>query len=533
MRLLSTLAVAIGLAFPASAQILTVHFKDAKAAAKYRKQTVEVAGEAVLVGEAKYGVSFEDSKVTWLSSGTLEFYLGDPQDPSHVPYKFQGDQRVPTSPKGVADVTATHVARIGVLMREENLYGLAQEYRERLARIDELTRERDAQPKASREWFLVHHRLISRYESLQTWLASTLYPDAAKKLQKEIDRQSKTVAAEALELRASKGKEAIRQVPTPPELVEASQAISGGKHVFAVQESEHLRIVHLDTVPAERVRELLEFGEDIIEGFRREFVDPYLGPDFEDFVPDRLFAEWWFGPTEISAHDRYYTQYYRLAWDEHKQDRLESDATGTQRPLPPESLYYCKLIEDADLEGWMAHQLGHELARIHFDRNRIGMRMDWLREGVGYYLALEYLGRNNVTCKGLEREARYVHEKKKEGEKTARLGLRDFYNSLALDEGRPIDILAIRDLYGMDDADLAKSWSFFDFIAHKEGKAGQLFLRAMCQAAREKASFVKDWRAKAEEIYDVQGEDVFKLIDERWRKFAEAGQETGDAKRAR
>jgi hypothetical protein len=533
MRLLSILAVTIALACPASAQILTVHFKDAKSAAKYRKQTVEVAGEAVLVGEAKYGVSFEDSKVSWLSSGTLEFYLGDPQDPSHVPYKFQGDQRVPASPKGVAEVTATHVARIGVLMRDENLYGLAQEYRERLARIAELTAERDAQPKASREWFLVHRRLVSRYESLQTWLASTLYPDAAKKLQKEIDRQSKTVAAEALELRASKGKAAIHPMPTPPDLVEASQAISAGKHVFGVQESEHLRIVHLDTLPAERVTELLELGEDIIEGFRREFVDPYVGPDYEDHVPDRLFSEWWFGPAENSDHDRYYTQYYRLVWGDRKKELVEADATGARRPLPPEHLHYCKLIEDVDVEGWVAHQLGHDLAQIHFDKNRAGMQLPWLKEAVGYYLSLEYLGRNNVTCKGFEKPAKYVHEKKQEGEKKARLGLRDFYNSLALDEGRPIDMLAIRDLYEMDDADLAKSWSFFDFVAHREGKAGQLFLRAMCQAAREQASFVKDWRAKAEEIYEVEGEDVFKLIDERWRKFAEAGQETGDAKRAR
>ena len=82
-----------------------------------------------------------------------------------------------------------------------------------------------------------------------------------------------------------------------------------------------------------------------------------------------------------------------------------------------------------------------------------------------------------------------------------------------------------------DEQDVAKSWSFFDFITKKEGKRGQQFLRAACEFSMDKATFLQKWRAKSNTIYEVKDGDVFKAIDERWRAFAETGQETGETAR--
>ena len=142
----------------------------------------------------------------------------------------------------------------------------------------------------------------------------------------------------------------------------------------------------------------------------------------------------------------------------------------------------------------------------------------------------EFLGRNSVTCKEFK-EARYVHEKKKEGERKEQMGLRDFYNALALDSGPTIDKLAIKELFSFEDADVAKAWSFYDFLVKKEGKTGQLFLRAACQFSGDRATFLQKWRERANELYDFKQGDVFRELDRRWREFAETGQETGDTAR--
>jgi hypothetical protein len=161
------------------------------------------------------------------------------------------------------------------------------------------------------------------------------------------------------------------------------------------------------------------------------------------------------------------------------------------------------------------------------------MAQEWLGEAVGYYVSFEWLGRNTVTCKAFAKPTIYAHEQKKEGEKAPDTGLRDWYNALALESGPTIDRLAMKTVFEMGDADLAKSWSFFDFVARKCGKQGQLFLRAACTCARNPKTFIPDWRKQSQQIFELTGQDVFTALENRWREFAQAGQETGDVRRAR
>lgn len=532
MQILLRCLVLLLLSAAASAQIFAISFKDEKTANKFKDRLVVIGGESVVVGEAKYSIHIDDSQIKYDGTGKNELWVADPADPSFIPYKYKGEERVPSNPKGVLEISGQYIKNIRILIREQSIAGLADEYRERMAKIQEISAERDLAPKASREWFMAHQRLISNYERLRGWLAGTCYPTAAKKVTKEIERQKKNVAADALAERLSKAKAVIRMVDTPSDLVEAAKTATGGRISFKVQESLHARIVYrTDLINDDRVRALLEFAEEAIDGFRGDCVDPYLDVDFEDKIPDRVFAEWCFGPDVFEESEALLKEYYRFERKDHLEERKKLSGSPFHRPLPPESVHFWRHEATQDLEGTIAHDLGHDLTALHYNGSiNKGVQQDWLFEGVGFYLSLEFLGRNSVTCKEF-REARYVHEKKKEGERKEQMGLRDFYNALALDAGPAIDKLAIRELFSFEDADVAKAWSFYDFVVKKEGKTGQLLLRSACQLSTDKTTFVQKWREKTNELFQLSQGDVFKAIDTRWREFAETGQETGDTAR--
>jgi hypothetical protein len=243
-----------------------------------------------------------------------------------------------------------------------------------------------------------------------------------------------------------------------------------------------------------------------------------------------MFAEWFFGPTDFDESEVMLKEYYRKDFKDADRRRKLS-GKPFHRGLLPESVHTWRWDESTDLQGVIAHGLGHDLTALHYNLGITrAAAQDWLFEGVGFYVSLEFLGRNSVTCKEFK-ETTYVHEKRKEGERDAKLGLRDFYNALALDFGPPIDKLAPRELFSFEDADVAKAWSFYDFVVKKEGKQGQLFLRAACEASKDKATFIQKWREKTNQIFAFGEGDVFKAIDTRWKVFAETGQETGDTAR--
>lgn len=535
MRTLLAILVFLFCAAQADAQIIAVYFKDEKTTKKYRENMMPIGGGQALVGEVKAGMWFEGSKIQWAATKNAELYVAAPDDPSAVPYKIKGEEKIPSGGKGIAKIQFDDVDRISILIEHQSLNGLAAEYKDRLAKIDDATKLRDACVKGGREWMEAHQRLMSLYERLRSFLAGTAFPVAAKKIDKEMERQRKVVAADAVKARVTAAKEAIHAEPTPPDLIAKSQEITGGTAKFKVMESLHVRVVYLEEVGDERVRGVLEFAEDAIDGFRGDCVDPYVDTDFEDKIPDRLFAEFWYGPEDKDQYERFWTEYYRQPWGDHKAEALELAGTGGRRGLPPESLHYWKYTKNTSLEGTMAHGLGHDLAALHYNLSiSKPQNQDWLDEAVGFYISLEFLGNNNVTCKSFTTDpAKYVADKKKAGTVTEQLGLRDFYNTVALDEGPTIDKLALKTLYEFGDADMAKCWSFYDFVVHKEGKKGQLFLRAACEASKDKKSLIKVWREKANVFYDTEKQDVFKAIEDRWRKYAETGQDTGDTKRAR
>ena len=69
--------------------------------------------------------------------------------------------------------------------------------------------------------------------------------------------------------------------------------------------------------------------------------------------------------------------------------------------------------------------------------------------------------------------------------------------------------------------DLAKAWSFYEFLATEGGKPGQLWLRTCCDLHADNGLQLSSLRAKCEESFGVKDDDVFRVLDERWKKHAQ------------
>jgi len=214
------------------------------------------------------------------------------------------------------------------------------------------------------------------------------------------------------------------------------------------------------------------------------------------------------------------TDWYGISWGNNQEQRIAALAGSYRRKIAPEYLEYWKLADQKDVEAIVAHDLGHVLSNLHWNANRTASTLpEFLSEGLGYEFAIEWLGRNSVTCKEFAPEPKYADPK---GTKSAMLeGEIESYTRLALERGPSLDALVRKPLSGMADGDLAKSWSFLEYLLVDEGKKGQLFLRQLCDSISESGPSTQKTRAVAEKAFGITGDDVFKVLDERWRRRAD------------
>jgi hypothetical protein len=522
--LLSALSLSQG---PLTGQVIAVHFKDQKAAKKYKHNLTEYRGEMVVIGEPKQGIVYQREKnnLTFVPNGSNQIFVVNPKQPEKHAYFLVEGKKVEASKKNRLTIQGHHIQKLTLLMPDETLPGLAKEYNIRSIQIEHYQGLRDAQEPGTRSWQAEHVRVITSMERLRVWLLNTGYPGALRDLDKRIKKQNRQVRGESLRLRGEQARSSVEAMDIPLRLEELSQEISGGEHVFRAHQSQHLCIYYIDTISEAEAAAALLLGEEIIEGFRAEFVDPYLDEAYEDFIPDGRFHEFLFVPNNVEHFKRYASGFWRVRWEQDQQVMKGGRTTG---PMPGPGMRDYWRTEEIDLQGIICHALGHSLASLHYGQGSMHLTQDWLSEALGYYISFDHLGRNSVTCFAFNREkAGYVKRErkaKKKGEKTVVEGRRDIYNEVALKEGRKIDQIALKTLFELEDADLAKSWSFFDFVARKEAKAGQQWLRAAGRYSSSRSTFIAKWRAAAADILGVSPAEAFRSIEERWRAYAQSEQ---------
>jgi len=504
--------------------LVVAYFKDSKDAAKYKGNLILFQGTYVFVGEAYENIRVEPANgtISMVPGKPLSFFVPDLGDPTKVPYKTDGDAKAVTNKKQVVSILRDQIGEIRGYMSGYTLAGLACDYAVRKKDIDMLATLRDSQKKGGAEWVLGQQRVVSEMGKLMSWFGATCFPEAARRLMPDLAKQQKVAPSEGLAARGLAARQSVKTVPTPPELVEASKKVSGGQDAFKVQESLHCRIVYISTVDDARIKSVLELAEQVIDGFRLDFVDPYADATFVDYVPDHVFTEFFFGPDDIAKYEAYFSAYYHQHWGDRKEQRLKNSNCIVQSDTSPEQLHYYHLYPYIDIEGAVVHHLGHDLAHFHYERGLPDAHQDWLQEGLALYTALEWLGQNNTSCTGAMPLSEMARKVTGEAQKSKKLSQRDYRDALALLKGLHIDKLAAKHIYELDDADLAASWSFIDYVVREGGKDSQLFLRACCDTARKEPSFMDALRAESEKIYNVKGQDVFEVINKHWKDCCDA-----------
>lgn len=512
----------------ADAQVIALFLKDEKAAKKFEERVVMVGGRHAVLGEVKVGITIDGNNFSRDPNVMIELWVADPDDPAIPAYQLDrkgdieaGSKKTILRVDGSALPTNDYATMV---MREESLPSLSREYLLRRDTIDALRAERDTLDRTTTQWAAQHMRIVTEMEGLQTWLANTLWPKYAEKYGKEITKEAKAHKGQAVRARHDKALASLQPGEMPAKLLELSLELSGGADRFQVRESQHMRVYFTDAIAAEAVDEALKLGEEVIEGFRARFVDPYLADDYADWIPDEVFHEFLFTPAEDDKFIGYTKGFWGVDWSKRREELLEMGGGRSDGSKRSKYRAWRKFDPNLDLQGMVCHQLGHALAGLHYGPSG-SIRQDWLSEAVGYYLSFEFLARNTVTCKAFDTSgAGYVKRERKraEGEKTVGEGRRELYNAIALELGRPIDQLARKDLFELDDADLAKSWSFFDYIARAEGKKGQLWLRSAGKHSQNSQTFLTEWRKDAATILGVNEGEAFRALDARWRTFAEA-----------
>ncbi|HGY92838.1 MAG TPA: hypothetical protein ENK43_16850 [Planctomycetes bacterium] len=521
-------------------QILKVRLRDSKIERRYKASLSRIGGAYFIVGEPKAGLVIKPGSINIVQK-SIELWVLDPRHPDRLPYKMgKKGELQPTSKRSFVVIPRSDLAGshpVSFLMEDQTLPGIAGEYRLRSDEIAAIRKKIKKTKKATQEWFRLQRHLLDRMERFRLWLEALSFEKPARKMAADIAKETKRLKDDGYRERAQSALESIHPIPVPEDLDETAREISGTE--YKAFESQHVRLLFpAGAMEPGTAKSLLKLGENIIEGFRREFCDPYApqrdDDGIEDEIPDGVFAVFLWVPDSAKAYERYYTDYLGGSWGtgERKKRHLQARGTSVRGLHGFPYLHYWRLGEQNDFEGQVAHGLGHDLMQIQFCRGAPGSREDWMREGVAYYTSFEYLGRNTVTCIAFKMKT-YDRTPGPEGKKTVAEGRRAAFNELALSKGPPLHRLVSMDLADMEDPDLAKGWSFFDFVARTLGKKGVLWLRAACFEAGKTDGFVERLRARTKEIFGLKEGDALGWLDSQWRAYAKSSQNKGEAPRRR
>lgn len=515
---------------------ITINEKGQK---KFKDSVVTYKGEKVLMVEIRSGARIiKSGAIQYNPSGTIEVFIHDQKKPEMSPWYEKDGERVASSRKTEASVSGSYVRELQRAFPGETLNGISLEYRLRLEQMEKLEDARDEAKRGSSDWRLRHERYLGSGTRFISWLKVSPFPGAVKGWEKTFAKASKKGREEYIAARGKAGQGSIKKAEADEILLDVLEELGYGREKVICYESTHLRITSVRGVlSSEEVEGGLRYGEMVIEQFRKELVDPYVAEDFKDVFKDRISAEWIFVPDSAKAYRGVSENYFQSNWDRDVERRLE---IGGERIDGHHSklFRFLRRWRDGDhLHGQIVHQVGHMLAGLHFGNEEGRMDQDWLSEAVAWWLSFELMGVNQVTCIAFHYDTGGTRsdktKQKKGGEKTFGVGRRAKLNQVALTKGQPIERLALKTLYQMDDTDVAKAWSFFDYLVREEGKNAQLWLRTAGKLSLERSSMIAAWREAATKLLGVPPGRSLRVLEDRWRDWAIDMQDTSEDNRRR
>jgi hypothetical protein len=504
------------LALPGLAQIVEVEVRAEKAVRAQRPYLIERGGRTFLLGEPRWALERDEAgQPVFPAEGffELDLFVADPEHPEEVPYVWKGERREARWGTREAALPREVLVGIRVLTASLTLETLAADVRARQARIAALERRRAGLPRGSEAWHDAHYLVLDLHRRLQLVLERHGFAAAARALDAEVAKLAKEAGRDPRWARGADARSEFRRLDPPERLVEVAAALSGP--TFTLYESRHLRLVSDGRTDAAEARALLALGEEIIEGFRREHVDPTPLPDR---IPERVFVEYWFGPDDDASFVRYYEDYYGLSFGTPEQKEAQRGGRGRYDLLgtPRVALAYYRLGHFDEPRRFFVHRLGDVLAGVHYS-DWLGdghlPRLAWLTEAGGIETAFEFLGLLGEPC-----ISRRLDSSGKAEARPRAWNEHPRAHQLALARAcpKPLGQLLQRDLLELGHADLAKGWSLYRFLL-EDGARGMGLLTAAGRLARDPATFEHSFAAEVARTYGFRAEDEpLAQLERRW-----------------
>jgi hypothetical protein len=511
------------------AQIVGVELKDEKTVKAYSKWISDWEGKPMLVGQHLAGLNI-DLKANVISkpgsSKAITLLVPDPAKPglelvgADGKRTSHGKGREVVIPEG--DLKAKDALHL--CYPHQSLMGLRDEYVRKLADIEKLRADGKSLKPGAPEWFAQQRRVQARVDALVGWLGATLFAKASEALGKEYAAGLAREAGVASKSRLETAKGALMSTELPERLPECSKEFGRGDLKWSGRETQHLRIVAFQDLNKSQLDAACILGERIIESFRVEFVDPFLVENDTDPIPEDLIDEFFFCPDDVELAAKFYEQYYgrRLGEPRERTKSMMGHRGGGANGA--RWLEFWRLGGGTELDGMVAHALGHNLASLAWNRGAPQVA-DWIGEGWAYWTSFEALARNNVHCVSF-RLPEYGRSSTEETPKFEEEGLRATFNDLALRSGPEFTALLRMTLVDMDAAAVAKAWSMLDWLASRRKDKMGPFLRA-CNAAvgSDGRCNLEKLRPEAQDVFGLPPQkDVFAEIEAEWKGFAKTDQ---------
>ena len=535
LQLVALLASIFAITAVAPAQIYSVELANEKLEKKFSKIMHELPTGPVILVEIKSGCEIDaNGNVVYEKEedGVLNFYIQNRKDPLELPYRMKADgSRGKAVRKLVLTMEQAKIKEIVPMMSHESWYTLSVLYGRRKQAVADLVRARRRMDKKSEEYAGQTLQILRKLTSLVDWLKSHGYSEAADKLARSAKRERKALGGES-EIRLMEAQASAHLVETPNDLSDVTQAVSqaiGKPLQFHVAESKHFKFVfEISRIKDADALEYIKFAEYILEDFRRQFVDPFVGNDFEDIIKDEVIAEFFFGPNNLQVFEQMLTGYYLLDWGPDKETLLQ--LVGRSVLLPETHLWldYWRLTPGVRVRDILTHRLGHFLASKHFDLLYATAPIAWLMEGMGYWVSFHHLDSNRTSCVAF-RPAAEGHTiatgpEKEEDDSYRQVRYKGGRGKMAdtvMKQGRPLHSLFQLSLWDMKSQDVALSWAFLDYLFHTHGEKAQLFLRALAtEAVVGPEGYLLRLRKVMNDIFlPAQGEDIFLKLNDEMRAY--------------
>lgn len=523
---------------PLGAQIVGLEVTDPKKLKELRSRLVERGGKPILLGEVLSGLVVDLTKSPPMITRpanveAIVLLVPDPAKPElELTRTNKKGERTVANKKFELSISIKEIgSHYHLVFPYQSCEGLREEYLRKKANLLELEAAVNAIALGTPEWFPAHRRYLTQVEALIGWMEGTLYPEAARLLEKDLKKRLEKAAKESSTQRFESAKSTLKESPVPEKLAAAVKSFGAPASFFGA-ETRHLRAFAHAGISKSEVEQGLVTGERIVEGFRAAIVDPTLGPDELDPIPEKLFQEYFLLPNDVPLSVRYFEEYYGKSYgnDSNRQRRIDAAGQASRGAFGVDFLEFWRF--DQDFEGIVAHRLGHALAALAFARGGHNVPA-WLGEGMAYWTSYEFIAHNTVTCIAFALPSTYERRStEKEGLKPIEEGMRAAFNALALSDGPPLGQLLRMKLVEMDAPALAKSWSVVDWILAEHTLKARALLSAACSASKDERTDLEAWRPKLNEVLAVPpGTDVYKVMEESWRAYAQVGQQQGGSTR--